>query len=468
MPEVSLPAVRGGAPLATQPAPLGMRAREVLAALRRYAPVEARRNRVLFAGLPLVILVSLPFSAAIAAAAGMPAAQGVYGALAAWAAVGLPLAAVLLGGVAGAGLRGPAEEAEASFPLSPRVRSFGALLTTSSVFASGAALVAALSAVAARGAAEEVLAGLAVLGRWESTAGYLGASAVVAAASLSWLLTVSFTAAYVASHAVLGAVVALAGAGLLLVPSAAGIALYAVHAPHLAMPFLAAAALSTVVSAATAGLTLGLTASGAARSARRSLGALVLSSLLPLAGTPLTWRALWNAPRHVVSELDRVWSGMDRSLPNRTPAEGILQKNLRDERRVDLARGFGGRLVRMKDDGSISVVLLPGPVPALGDMLARRRGEYDAVSLAFRDNDGRFWAETVVRASGRPTARTVWTGDGGGPLARYAALPPDMALQVYGGRAAVAPTSNDEHATDYVLLDPAAPPVLRPGGPRPM
>ncbi|TBR26301.1 hypothetical protein EPO15_00405 [bacterium] len=452
MSEETLPAVRLNAPLVRPNALVGAlaRVREGAAAIRRYAPTEARRNRVLYAGWPLIILGTMPFAAAIAVASDIPVGQAVSGALAAWAVAGLPITAVLFGAVSGAGLRGPAEDAEAPLPLSPRQRAFGALAAASAAFLGNAALVAALVAATSHDAGE-LLSGIASLGNWGSVAGYVGAMGAVAACSVAWLTTASFTAAYAASHAVLGGVAALVGGTLLMLPLGAGAALFINHAPELAMPFLAAAVASSAVSAGAAGLALAKTAPLAARSARLSWAKASLLSVLTLSGSLGAWPAFWNAGRAVKARLEQPWGGWDK--------KDSLQSQ-REKRLEGLMEGLGGRLVRETPAGT--VVLLPGSDPALGELVRRGRGGFERVTRAFFDLDGRVWAE--VRApfvEGQATVRTIWTGDGKGPLTRYLTLPPDMELEVYGGRAAVDTSPYDYSDDSYILLDPAKPPLLK-------
>lgn len=422
------------------------------ATLRPYAVLEARRNRVLYGGWPLVILGTLPLSAAIAGAVDITAGQGMSAALAAWATVGLPITAVLFGAVAGAGLRGTADEADAALPLSPRQRAFGALAATTTAFVGNAVLVAVLVA-ATSSDARDLLSGFASLGNWGSVAGYVAAMATITGFSVAWIITAAFAAAYAASHAVLGGVVALLGAALLLLPVGAGISLLFNHGPHLAMPFLAAAMASTAASLGGAALSLAQTAPAAARCARLSWGRLALLCLLPLAGSVTAWPAMWSAGRRVKAQLEQVWGG---GWDSKDTLPGQHQK-----RRAGLMQGLGGRLVRQTAGGTI--VLLPGSDPALGEMVLHGRGHFEHVTGAFIDNDGRVWAE--VRApfiEGQPTVLTVWAGDGKGPLTRYMTLPPNMDLAVHDGRAAIDTSPLILDDAKYVFLDPAKPPVLKP------
>ena len=87
---------------------------------------------------------------------------------------------------------------------------------------------------------------------------------------------------------------------------------------------------------------------------------------------------------------------------------------------------------------------------------------FPQIEAAFRDRDGRIWGEVREPfVQGQPTVRTLWTGDGRGPLTRYMTLPPDMDLVVYGGRAAVDMNMYAFDSSDYILLDPAKPPLLK-------
>lgn len=452
MPEETLPALRLNAPPARLPALAGAlsRVREAAQAVRRYAPTEARRNRVLYAGWPLIILGTLPFAAAIAAASDIPVGQAVSGALAAWAVAGLPITAVLFGAVAGAGLRGPAEDAEVPLPLSPRQRAFGALTSAAAAFAANAALVSGLVAATSHDA-RELLMAIASIGNWNSVALNVVPMLGIVGCSIAWLMTASFTAAYAASHAVLGAVGALIGGTLLLLPLAAGFALFFNHGPDLAMPFVAAAVASSAVSAGAMALSLAKTAPLVARSSRVSWVKAGLLGLLTLSGSLGAWPAFWSAGRALKSHLERPWGGWDK--------KDSLQSQ-RERRLGGLMEGLGGRLVRETPAGT--VVLLPGSDPALGELVRRGRGGFDKVTNAFFDLDGRVWAE--VRSAfveGQPSVRTVWTGDGNGPLTRYLTLPPHMELEVYGGRAAVDTSPYDYSDDSYILLDPAKPPLLK-------
>ena len=452
MSEQTLPVVRLNAPLARRNALEGalVRVREGIAAVRLYAPTEARRNRVLYAGWPLIILGTLPFAAAIAAASDIPVGQAVSGVLAAWAIAGLPFTAVLFGAVAGAGLRVNAEDADVPLPLSPRKRAFGALGAVSSAFLGNAALVGILVAATSHDT-RELLASLLSLGRW----GWVTLNAVpvvgIVACSAAWLMMASFTAAYAASHAVLGAVAALLGGTLLLLPLAAGAALFFHHGPHLAMPFVAAAAAASAVSTGAMALSLTQTAPLVARSARVSWAKAALLCLMTLSGSLGAWPAFWSAGRRVKAHLERPWGGWDK--------KDSLQSQ-RDRRTRNLMESLGGRLVLQNPGGT--VVLLPGSAPALGELVRHGSGGFDQVSEAFFDLDGRVWAEVrAAQVEGQATVRTIWTGDGNGPLTRYMTLPPDMELEVYGGRAAVDTPLHDYSDDSYVMLDPAKPPLLK-------
>lgn len=452
MAELHLPAVSTGAPPALLPKADGAlaRLREAASAVRRYAPIEVRRNRVLYAGWPLIILGTLPFAAALAYGMEIPVRQAVGGALAAWAVAGLPLTAVLFGAVAGAGLRGPAEDAEAPLPVSARQRAFGALVSATAAFGSNALLVAVLAAVASRDA-QSLLFGMANLGNWGAVGGYLLGSLLLAATAAAWLLTASFTAAFAASHSVLGAVAALVGGGLILLPVGAGTALLANHGPALAPSFLAAALASTVASAAAGAQVLGWSAPVVARAARVSWPRLALLCLLPLSGSLGSWAALWRSAHQVKTRLEPVWSAYDRK---------DMGPDARESRRAGLLTGVGGRL--LLDGPGGRVVLLPGSDPTLAELVKGDYDRFDRVWNAFRDRDGRIWAEVAsARQDGQETVRTIWTGAGDGPLSRYMTLPPEMRLTVNDRRAVVDPSIYSFEPHSHIPLDPAKPPVLK-------
>lgn len=463
MPEITLPAVREGGALAPVWGLSGAlaRARAAFTAVRSYAPVEARRNRVLYVGLPLIVLGSLPFSAAIAAAVDIPASQGVAGALAAWAILGLPLMAVLFGAVTGAGLRGTSEEVEGVLPLSPRARAFGALAASGTAFSVNVALVAAI--IAARSAdTSSLLSGIASLGNWASAGGYVSLMLTIATSSVAWLLSVSFLASYAASHAVLGAVTALFGAGILLLPVGAGMSLFLNHGPHLALPFLLCAAASTAASAGAAALAVGAAAPRVARSSRTSWVRVALLCLLPLSGSLASWPALWSAGRTVKTHLASVWNGWDQKFYDETEEAFTARVRAQDVRDSGLMEGPAGRLVRVTPAGT--TVLLPGGDPALGELVRSGRDRFEDVRIAFAEASGRVWVEVrSPHQDGQPRVHTVWTGDGTGELSRYVVLPPGMDLSIYDGRAVidVEPNSSGAKEGRFVPLDPAKPPVLK-------
>lgn len=453
MPEMRLPAVSTQRAMSGRPPALGGAAaalRSFKAAVRSYAPVELRRNRVLYAGWPLIILGTLPFAAAIAYGMEIPVRQAMAGALTAWAVAGLPLTAVLFGAVAGAGLRGPAEDAEGPLPVSPRQRAFGALASGAAAFASNAVLIALLAGLIS-GEVSAVVASLASLGNWGAAGVYVFGSFLVGAGSAGWLLTTSFTAAYAARHAVLGAVAALLGGSLLLLPLGAGAALHINHGPHLAGPFLIAALAASAASAAAALLALGWSAPLAARSARVSLPGMALMCLLPLSGSLGSWAALWNSARAVRTHASAVPSSFDAK--DTGPAA-------RERRRAGMSTGMAGRLVLEGAGGK--VVLLPGSEPSIAELVRGEYDRFDRVMEAFRDRDGRIWAEVAsARQDGQTTVMTVWTGLGDGPLTRYMTLPPQMRLSIHDGRAVVDPSPYSYAPEDFVRLDPAKPPVLK-------
>lgn len=444
MPEIRLPAVREGvfavAPRASGGALAALRAFGT--AVRTYAPIEVRRNRVLYAGWPLVILGTVPFAAAIAYGMEIPVRQAIGGALAAWAVAGLPLTAVLFGAVAGAGLRGPAEDAEAALPVSARQRAFGALASAAGAFGSNALLVAVLAAVVGRDI-QSFLVG--------DFGAYLVGSLLLASTSAAWLLTASFAAAFAASHSVLGAVSALIGGSLLLLPVGAGAALLAHHAPQLAPSFLVAALASTTASAGAAALALGWSAPVAARAGRVSWPGLALMCLLPLSGSLGSWAALWRSAHAVKARLEPVWSSFDHKDSG---------PQARETRRAGMLTGVGGRLVLDGPGGRVP--LLPGSAPTLGELVKGDYDRFDRVANAFRDKDGRVWAEVFsARQDGQATTRTIWTGTGDGPLTRLVTLPPGMELRVHDGRAVVDPEMYSYQPDNFVPLDPAKPPVLK-------
>ena len=268
-----------------------------MTALRPYAALEARRNRLLYAGWPIVILGSLPLAGAIAAASGVPTEQGVGAALFAWALAGLPFTALLFGAVAGAGLRGRAEEDEAALPLSLRTRAFGGLAAAAGGLAASAALVT--MAIALVPEAQHMLLVVAKMHDrnwyWNPlfNPNMLPPLALAAPLTLGWLLTTAFGAGLVSAQPVLGGVSALCSGALALTPLIAGLTLEQVYAdqagsmaPALGcLLFLAGGALASLAQAAP------LTR----RARRPTWRQTALLAVLPLAGTLAAWAAFYGA-----------------------------------------------------------------------------------------------------------------------------------------------------------------------------
>lgn len=413
----------------------------------RYAPTEARRNRVLYAGWPLIILASLPFSAVLAAAVGLPWGQGVSGALTAWGVIGLPLTALVFGSVAGAGLRGPAEEADAPLPVSSLQRVSGALAGAAGAFTADAALVALLVAAWSPDA-RDILFSLLRMGKWGGVASVLPA-ALAATAATAWLMTTAFTAAYASGNAVLGAVAAVFGAGAVLLPVLSAAALFLHHAPHLAGPFEAIAVALTAASCAGAFGALAVAAPAIAR--RRGMSWLRAATLclLPLAGSLGSWPTLWHAALKVQKHLERA--------PREFDQKDFMDRD-DEKRRAGLGIGVGGRLVL--EDSRGRVELLSGTDPTAAELALSPFDGLERVTSAFRDKEDVIWAEISMPQRGtEPTLRVIYSGDGRGPLKHYMTLPSGSKLTLYGGRAAIDITPSVVTDRDFIPLDSAKPPL---------
>ncbi|MDE2292490.1 MAG: hypothetical protein KGL53_10440 [Elusimicrobia bacterium] len=441
MPELALPAVRKAA----APAPFA-RLKALLS--HPYAALEARRNRVLYAGWPVLVVATLPLAAVIASLSGLTPGQGVSGALLAWATIGLPVSALLFGAVAGAGLRTKAAEDEAALPVSARARAFGALGTAAAAFAATALLVGALTFLASPDASGAMHLLMTWGDQWPMVGGLAFFSLAIGALSAGWLLAVSFEVAYASAHAVLGGVAAAFGAALALLPLLAGCAMYTNHPSATAFPFLGAALLSSAAGVGGALVSLGGASSRVARRSRPGWKAVLAMALLPLVGSLGAWPALYAGRTRLLAE---------RNTPN-TPWDPARQNESEAARAGGLQRSLGGRLVLVGP--SRDVVLLPGWRPSLADLVEGR--QLPMVASAFRDDSGRVWAAVFTRGTnGLPGTYDIMTGPPSGPLKRYMTVPGNMELALYKGQAAINTNVYSFDLKNYVPLDPAKPPFLK-------
>lgn len=417
---------------------------------RSYAVLETRRNRILYAGWPLVILGSIPLAAAIAMAAEYPAQQGVAAALLGWVMGGLPLSAVLFGAVAGAGLRGAAEDAEAALPISPRSKAFAALASAAGALAASTGLVVALTLVVAPDT-RALLRGVSELGvrSWETGVLDLwlsiASAAVTAPLGLLWLLVVSFGVSMAFSHAVLGGVAALFAGAVGLLPIVTGLMIQA--NTNGKAGFLLSAVLCSAALAAGSLAALAKTAAPALRGARWKAAQALLVAFLPLAGSIAAWPALYRARDRALEARTGVWSPWDYSLG--------AKARFRNEA---LKRGLGGRLVLSRPEGE--VVLLPGWTPSLADLVWGNR--LSEVNQVFRDSKGMLWAEAWHPGTrGNLPYTEVYVGRGDAPLRRYLTLPNGMRFTVDGDEAFVNLEAYSYDPKNFIRLDPAKPPILK-------
>ncbi|MBI3299768.1 MAG: hypothetical protein HYZ75_16500 [Elusimicrobia bacterium] len=407
------------------------------AAMRPSVLLEARRNRLLYTSWPIVILASLPFSAAIAYAAGYPVSQGPAAALLTWVAAGLPLTAALFGAVAGAGLRGPAAEAEAALPVSPREQAFSALGGAGAALAVTSLLVLAMTFLSGSDG-RSVLAAVATLGNPHDITGR-AAFAAAAVLGLFWILTVSFTAAFAASHAVLGAAAGVFGAAAALLPVAAGLLLRFNHG--IPAGFIVTALLASGLGAAGAAASLAFCAPRAARGVRVRWTGWAAAALLPLCGALLSWPALFTARDRVLADSMPVSSFPDKPSGWSSPTG-------------DLRESRGGRLTRLTDAGELT--LIAGETPSLADLLWGKRLGF--VGRVLRDSTQRIWAY-VIPPDARP--RELWQGDGKGPMKLYMMMPAGAHLELRDGKAFLNLMPYVVESTELYPLDPAKPPIIK-------
>lgn len=398
-----------------------------------YSRLEARRNLALYAGWPAVIALSVPLCAWLAAQAGIPAAQGTGAALLAWMAGGLPISAALFGAVAGAGLRGAAEEQEAALPVSPRARIGGALVSAAAGLALCAALVAGLTAVLSP-EARDIAASSASISGFGGTLSR-GSSEAAASLMMGWVMAVSCAVAYAAEHAVLGAVAGLLGAAVVLAPIGADFLLQNMFdgvAAHLTPAVFWLAACGSGAAAA-----LAAAARLPAVSRRRWWPRLAAVALLPFAGAPGAWHSVFSTRERLLEAIE---------------AKPAYFYQVDEEYHV----GLGGRLT-LRRPGGPTVVLLAGQAPSLADLL--RRKLTSEVGTVVRDRGGRVWASVWNAGTGGALSfYDVWQGDGRGPLTRYMTLPPGMSLERDGDHAAVNTYDGSLDSRGYVTLDAARPP----------
>lgn len=417
---------------------------------RSYAALEGRRNRLLYAGWPVVILGSLPLAAAIAIAAEYPAGQGVAAALLGWIMAGLPLSAVLFGAVAGAGLRGAAEDAEAALPVSPRAKAFPALASAAGALAASTTLVLLLTLLVAPDT-RALLRAVSELGArsWETGAVtlWLSIASIMVAAPLGllWLLVVSFGVSLAFSHAVLGGVAALFAGAAGLLPVVAGLMLQTNTDGKAGFLFPAVACSAALLSGAVAALSGA--ASPALRGMRLSIGRVLLLSMLPLAGSFAAWPALYRARDRALAPTSVVWSPYDR-----------VRGGEARRRTEAIKRGLGGRLVLERPEGNVE--LLAGWTPTLADLVRGKR--LSEVHQVFWDAKGMLWVEAWhPGVQGAMPTTEIYVGRGDGPLRRYLTLPYQMRFTAYDGRACIDPEGWAYDSRTLVTLDPDKPPILK-------
>ncbi len=389
-----------------------------------YIRLNLRSERLAFGGLPACFAGSLLLAAGAGAAITSEPQRAVDAAMLFWTTLGLPLTALLFGGVCGSSL-GRARDLEAPLPLSPRARVLGA--------AASGAIALAVFAVALTAAAWAVSPG------WRSA---VGASRFVSAVFVPYvrltgffslyLYALSFGFSYVLSNGVAGGLAAAAFA----VPAfgASTLAL----AAHVAYParvpfwpgFTFAAALALGGAAAAT-----VRAADAVERSRRlgargwsvclllaALGPAVFVLRLPVAMVRLTQGA----------ELAR-FSAVERSIdpPQRkTPGKLTILRPHHEQavflhapaaqKGGVLLESLTGRLVWLGLDGKRTELLAARPFDLL-ELL--RRPFVDGNDSATWDRQGRIW---ILRSeAGR---HAIWMGRPGAKLERFADVGPRGSL----------------------------------------
>ncbi len=385
--------------------------------------LELRKNRLTLIGLALGFVLVPPLSLLVAPRAGYGPAAAVEAGLVLWTLAGLPLAAVVLGASAGAGLRAEAtREAEEPFPVSAASRARRGLAAAALQFLILAAATALISAAVSPGWRGTVLGAGEAPEVWAGTAPLRG---FCAGACLD-LLVSSFLCAYALGHAFAGGLLGAALAAAECAALALGLQ-YDLFFSYRLPSFvpLALSAWGAGLAAKTAVLPfLAETLERRRRAAPPRLlaaGALVLAGLVLAAGAEEIAYARLRASLKVVAPSD---GGM--TLLGFGPTPDDLQADLVPAvyaRGVPAGTAAGG-LVWIGAFGRVTRLI---PDAAAGRLIGPEWGA--SIEALHRDALGRIFVVRDLRQRGGDR-RELWAGRPGAGLRRL-----DLDLSAFSGLA---------------------------------
>ena len=370
--------------------------------MKTYFLLSLRKARLAAAGLLAAFVFSLLIAPRSGRSAGVAPRQALDAALLFWAVLGVPLAALILGGSGGAETRAGAD-LEAPLPLSPTRRALGALAAAAVILVGLTAVIAAVAA--ALGSDWRHAATI-----FPMLAAYLWVVGLVAL----YALILSFGTAFAIGNGVAGGLI---GAILAVLTNAF---LFGAFIFHLVSASPDSFPLMTCICAAVAMATaLRFTVSSARESRRAS------SRWLPR----LRRGALLLSGVAFAAFFSRIW--IERFVDHLKPFDGLVgfvtltpQGEMKTDRRpLDggrLLSSLNGRVVWDAPDRMTTLV------PARSKRAEDSLGSHLAwAGDLYRMKDGSLW---LVRRSA--AGRTeLWGGRTLGPLALKATLPPDPLVE---------------------------------------
>jgi len=317
-----------------------------------FAKLELRKNRLLFIGMTLTFLGSLPLVCIGMAPTEIPVRQGLNAALLFWTILGLPVMAALFGAASGAAMRSaPAREAESPLPISPSAKAAGALGASAVHLFLLCALVLVSACLLSPAVRQTIFFSERSALLQEFYFWLLGFT-------MTYLLMTSFACAYGLGHGILGGV--LGGAlGIIAVGSLSwGFGLQEIYVYR--APFTARGIAAIVIALTGAAVAIARISAWVERRPRWGWSGLVLTAIAVSAGSVTASGALWSTHSRLIQSLFLV-SSEDHYLPwlSRRNDKAFLKEGRSAASRGALAKSLNGGLEWISPKGERSIILKP-------------------------------------------------------------------------------------------------------------
>ncbi|HBL17183.1 MAG: hypothetical protein A2X36_06790 [Elusimicrobia bacterium GWA2_69_24] len=376
-----------------------------------YAKLELRKNRVLFIGMALTFLGSIPFAAAMTALNRQGALAGFNAVLLFWTILGLPLIAILFGASSGAGLRAEtAQEAESPLPVSPRCRAGGAVAACLAHVLLLGMLILLTSAVISPAWRETLFSGALA-----ST--FVRAFFTLTLFTLATLLLSSFIAAYAIGQGIVGGVLGALIGGTAAGALSLGLGLQAVFEVRAA--FTTLALFSMAVSLPAGLFALDRLAAWVERRPKRGWREGFLIALATTLGSLAACAAFAHAYHRLTRSLTIAAAG-DAFYPwISTRNDDVLFPGARRvSRKGVLLHSFEGGLIWMTPEGD-RAPLIPARPRSFTELLGYLYF-WDRIESVLWDADGGLWV--LVAPDQADPVHQLWHGWIGRPFSLHSRL----------------------------------------------